>query len=138
MITSQDCFKKYGNPKLENNLVVWIVPKELQVGKIPKKIYCNKDMVTPLTVAFGNLISEGIINELETWDGCFNIRPMRELNSPSIHSWACAIDVNASKNQLNSIPTLSQKFVSCFVKAGFDWGGTWKRKDGMHFQLSNI
>jgi len=33
---------------------------------------------------------------------------------------------------------MSKELVSCFTDAGFDWGGTWERKDGMHFQLKNI
>ncbi len=56
----------------------------------------------------------------------------------SLHSWGIAIDVNAAWNGLNKEPVLSAGFVKCFTDAGFEWGGTWKRKDGMHFQLSSI
>jgi hypothetical protein len=33
---------------------------------------------------------------------------------------------------------LSPGFVKCFTDNGFEWGGTWKRKDPMHFQLAEI
>jgi len=105
---------------------------------IPKKLYCNKDLVEPLSKALKNLIDTGKIAELKTWDGCFNIRKKRGLSSMSLHSWGIAIDVNAAWNQLNMTPTLSPAFVKCFTDAGFEWGGTWQRKDGMHFQLKSI
>jgi hypothetical protein len=138
MVTSAQSLKKYGEPTLEKNMVVWDVPTELEIGVIPKKIYCNKDLVAPLTQAFKNLIATGFVKELKTWDGCFNIRQKRGLSSMSLHSWGIAIDVNAAWNGLNQTPTLSAGFVKCFTDAGFDWGGTWTRKDGMHFQLKNI
>jgi len=138
MITSAQCLKKYGPPEKEANMTVWDVPFELEIGVIPKKIYCNRDMVKPLSEAFMNLIGRECVGELKTWDGCFNIRKMRGLQSSSLHSWGIAIDVNAAWNGLNKVPTLSPEFVKCFTDAGFDWGGTWKRKDGMHFQLSSI
>ena len=138
MVTSQQALKKYGDPTKESNMVVWDLPSNLEVGVIPKKLYCNKDMISPLTKAISNLITTGHIRELRTWDGCFNIRKKRGLTSMSLHSWGIAIDVNAAWNQLNMNPTLSSGFVICFTDAGFDWGGTWQRKDGMHFQLSNI
>ena len=138
MVTSQKALKKYGDPTLERGMVVWDVPSNLEIGVIPKKIYCNRDLVQPLTHAFTNLISRGHINELRTWDGCFNIRKKRGLSSMSLHSWGIAIDVNAAWNGLGKEPTLSAGFVKSFTDAGFDWGGTWNRKDGMHFQLSNI
>jgi hypothetical protein len=138
MVTSAQCLKKYGNPELERNMTVWDVPTELEIGMIPKKIYCNKDMVKPLSTAFKNLIDTGKVKELKTWDGCFNIRKKRGLSSMSLHSWGIAIDVNAAWNGLNKEPVLSKEFVKCFTDAGFEWGGTWKRKDGMHFQLSKI
>ena len=138
MVTAQQALKKYGAPELEAHMIMWDVPTELEVGVIPKRIYCNKDMVAPLTAAFRNLIDRGFVKELKTWDGCFNIRNKRGLSSPSLHSWGIAIDVNAAWNQLNQKPTLSAGFVKCFTDAGFDWGGTWRRQDGMHFQLSRI
>ncbi len=139
MVTSQQALKKYGAPSASNpNMVVWDVPAELEIGLIPKKIYCNKDMVGPLSTAFKKLISTKAVNELKTWDGCFNIRKKRGLTSMSLHSWGIAIDVNAFENGLNQTPKLSALFVSCFTTSGFDWGGTWTRKDGMHFQLSKI
>jgi len=56
----------------------------------------------------------------------------------SIHCWGVAIDTNAAWNQLRMKPTMSELFVKCFTDAGFDWGGEWKRLDGMHFQLKEI
>ena len=138
MVTSQQALKKYGDPTLEKSLVVWDVPTNLEIGVIPKKLYCNKDIIAPLTQAFTNLISTGKVSELKTFDGCFNIRKKRGLSSMSLHSWGIAIDVNAAWNQLNMVPTLTPGFVKCFTDAGFEWGGTWTRKDGMHFQLAKI
>ena len=139
MLTSQQAMKKYGMPSPSNpNMVLWDVPSELEIGVIPKRIYCNKDMAKPLEQAFENLIQRNHVNELKTWDGCFNIRKKRALTSMSLHSWGLAVDVNAFENGLNQTPKLSKGFVECFTDAGFDWGGTWKRKDGMHFQLSKI
>jgi len=138
MVTSQQALKKYGDPNLQRAMVVWDVPTNLEIGFIPKKIYCNRDMVAPLGKAFENLITRGFVSELKTWDGCFNIRKKRGLASMSLHSWGIAIDVNAFENGLNQTPKLSAGFVKCFTDAGFEWGGTWQRKDGMHFQLSKI
>jgi hypothetical protein len=136
LLTSADCLKKYGPPELEKSMVLWDVPAELEIGVIPKRIYCNKDMVAPLTAAFQNLIKTGFVKELKTWDGCFNIRKKKLGSTPSLHSWGAAIDLNAAWNGFGAKPTLSAGFVKCFTDAGFTWGGTWSKPDGMHFQLS--
>lgn len=142
MVTSAQCLKKWGDPAIVENelkyMTVWDVPTHLEIGVIPKKLYCNKQIVAPLTQAFTNLIDREFVKELKTWDGCFNVRRMRGLKSMSLHSWGIAIDVNAAWNGLHKTPQLSAGFVKCFTDAGFDWGGTWTRKDGMHFQLKSI
>lgn len=142
MVTSAQCLKKWGDPTIVTNelkyMTVWDVPTHLEIGAIPKKLYCNKLIIDPLIQAFSNLIDRELVNELKTWDGCFNVRRKRGLKSLSLHSWGIAIDVNAAWNGLGKEPTLSKEFVQCFIDAGFDWGGTWTRKDGMHFQLKNI
>ena len=138
MVTSQQALKKYGDPNKQSALVVWDVPTNLEIGVIPKKIYCNKDMVDPLSKALQALITTGHVSELKTWDGCFNIRKKRGLTSMSLHSWGIAVDLNAFENGLNMTPKLSPGFVKCFTDNGFYWGGNFKRKDGMHFKLNSI
>lgn len=138
MVTPKQCLNKYGPPEKENNMTLWDVSAEFEIGVIPKRLYCNIDIIGPLQTVFGNLISRGLVGELKTWDGCFNIRKQRGAQSASLHSWGIAIDVNAAWNGLNKEPVLSPGFVACFTDAGFDWGGTWKRKDGMHFQLADL
>jgi hypothetical protein len=139
MLTSANCQKKYGSPSEDSNwMVMWDVPKELEIGVIPKKIFCNKDLVAPLTQSFKNLINRGCVKELKTWDGCFNIRKKRGGSTMSLHSWGVAVDVNAFNNCFGCQPKLSSNFVKCFTDAGFDWGGTWSKPDGMHFQLAKI
>lgn len=143
MVTSKDCLKKYGKPTVQmeyQNMVLWDVPNWInkELPAIPNKIYCNKDLVKPLQQAFENIINRGLQKELKTWDGCFNIRKKRGLRSWSLHSWAIAIDINAAWNGLKQSPQISLCLVKCFTDAGFDWGGNWTRKDGMHFQLKRI
>ena len=155
-LTGLDFYKKFGHPgkkKFQNTLVIWDVPSQLEIGVIPKRIYCHPSLVAPLTQAFKNLIERGYVKELKTWDGCWNLRPIRGYEEKykrlmatgseaeaikylSIHSWACAIDVNAAENGLGKKPKLSKGFVKCFTDAGFEWGGNWGRLDGMHFQLA--
>jgi hypothetical protein len=138
MVTSKQAFKKYGDPNLQKAMVLWDVPSHLEVGVIPKRIYCNRDLVDPLSKALNNLIITGHVKELKTWDGCFNIRRKRGLTSMSLHSWGLAIDLNAFENGLNQTPKLSSGFVKCFTDAGFYWGGNFKRRDGMHFEIEFI
>ena len=138
MITAKDCLARYGDPSHEKNMALWDVPAKLEIGVIPKRVYCNKDLIDPLTQAFNNLIATGYVKELKTWDGCFNIRNVRGRTSPSLHSWGIAIDINAAWNQLGKKPAMTEGFIKCFTDAGFDWGGLWKRPDGMHFQLSKL
>ena len=168
MIDGYECYLKYGMPyDIKGNnvneqlqferkhMVLYDVEPELEIINIPKRIYCNKDLVSPLRNAFKNLIESGAVKELKTFDGCFLPRPIRGYETVfnsllaankidkavsylSLHSWGIAIDVNAAWNRLGKEPTLSEEFVECFKKAGFDWGGDFQRKDGMHFQLSVI
>jgi len=138
MVTSKDCLKKYGDPSNERNMTMWDVPADLEHGHIPKKIYCNKDLIGPLSLAFKNVNERGLAEQIKTWDGCFNIRKKRGATSSSLHSWGIAIDINAAWNGFGKHPTMSPELVKCFTDAGLDWGGTWKKPDGMHFQLSKL
>lgn len=128
----------------------WAVPADIQqafkhvrfsalgTNGFPKAIYCNKALIGPLEQALRNLMTRGCAAEMKTWDGCFIVRNARGLQSYSLHSWGLAIDLNASANRLGQKPVLSAKFVKCFTDAGMDWGGTWSRPDGMHFQLAKL
>lgn len=138
MINYKDCFAKYGMPERELHMVVWDVPAHLEIGVIPKKIYCNKDLVAPLERALTNLVERKLVGQLKTWDGCFNIRKKRGAASPSLHSWGIAIDVNAAWNRFGCSPSCSREFVKCFTDAGLEWGGEWRKPDGMHFQLKSL
>lgn len=142
MVTSAECLKKWGDPTVTTNelkyMTVWDIPSHLEVGVIPKKLYCNKILIGPLMQALSNIIDRGLVDELKTWDGCFNVRKKRGLKSLSLHSWGIAIDINAAWNGLGKEPTISTRLVKCFTDCGFEWGGNWSRKDGMHFQLRSI
>jgi hypothetical protein len=136
MITSTQCLKRYGAPELEKAMVLYDVPTRLEVGAIPKKIYCNRDLVAPLEMALTNVVNRGLADKIRTWDGCFSIRKKRGGKSASLHSWGLAVDINAAWNGYGKKPTMDSSLVKCFTDAGFDWGGEWSVKDGMHFQLS--
>jgi hypothetical protein len=143
MVTSKQCQDKFGKPDIEfekRHMVLWDVPADINaaIQAIPNKIYCNKVMIVPLEKALRNLMAAGLTKEVKTWDGCFNIRKKRGGTTMSLHSWAIAVDINAAWNQFGKKPTLSSEFVKCFTDAGFEWGGYWKKADGMHFELAKL
>lgn len=140
MVTSAQALAKFGPPEDETGMNLWTLPEWIwtHIPTIPRNIYCNRQLVLPLEMAFLNVIDRGLAGQIRTWDGCFNIRKKRGLKSASLHSWGLAIDINAAWNGLGKVPTVSPELVKCFTDAGFDWGGEWSRPDGMHFQLAYL
>lgn len=157
MITTTQAFKRYGNPVKDEAkfMKLWDVPEQIEIGTLPNKVYCNKDLIVPLQRVFTAIVSSGRVDEIKTWDGCYNVRPVRGYEKAynqlmaagkieeamkliSMHAFGLAIDLNAAWNGLGKKPTLSKGLVQCFTDNGFDWGGNWARLDGMHFQLSSF
>jgi hypothetical protein len=97
-------------------------------------IYCNKDLMDPLTKAFRNVIDRLQVGYLKTFDGCFNIRDVRgEPGKISAHSYGLAIDFNAATNRLGTEGDMPEELAKCFTDEGFAWGKNFNRKDPMHF-----
>jgi len=106
-------------------------------GMPTRRIYCNLDLVDPLRQALENVRAAGLVSELKTFDGCFNIRAIRNSSGRvSTHAYGLAIDINAAENPLGAEPALTLDFVQCWESAGFDWGGRFQRQDGMHFSYA--
>jgi hypothetical protein len=124
-------------------LVPLALPKELALtnsinGRSMTTLFVNSDIVAPLNDTFRALIKAGLHSELKTFDGCFNPRYQRGSTSkPSLHSYAIALDFNASAMPLGSESTWSDEFVGVWRDHGWVWGGDWKRKDPQHFQFTN-
>lgn len=145
-----DLEKLYG--KIENG--IWMEsPKHMRVFDVPKfvtywgntaskkhtkQIFCNQAIHAPLMQALLNLQDARILDELNTFDGCYNVRMVRGSTTKwSTHSWGMALDVNAFGNELGRVPTVSKQFVDCWKAAGWNWGGDYKRLDGMHYAFVN-
>ena len=142
MLTAKELTRIYGEPGLATEgryMILWDVPQEINLAlpALPNKIYCNRLLVEPLERAFRYIIARGLTAELRTWDGCYQVRKKRGGSTPSLHSWGMAVDINAAWNGFGKVPTMTPALVSCFTDAGFDWGGEWAKRDGMHFELSS-
>lgn len=102
-----------------------------------KRIYCNRDLLEPLDQTFLVLDVLGLLDELETFDGCLNVRPIRgtEANPRwSMHSFGIAVDFNAATNPLGGPVKFSPRFVQAWKLCGWNCGAYFDRVDGMHFE----
>lgn len=104
----------------------------------------NKDFKKMLYGAFKALEAKGLHTEIKTYDGCYNDRPVRGSEDiPSLHSWACALDMNSATNKMVVNPTPEQRkgswsdeFIATMKGAGVFFGGDFKRRsDSMHWSL---
>jgi len=154
METPASMTAKYGDPRIGTaawakkwlatyKLPDWLLPHfpPLYDGSKVTRIQMHKDAVAPFEAAMKELVDTGLIKELKSYYGCWVVRNMRGLNTPSIHSWGCAWDFNANTNPLGKSWTpgkngmFSQRFIEVMQKH-LDCGAYWKgsRCDAMHFQ----
>lgn len=161
MITGLDCYEKWGDPNTKFDegkyMTLWNVPEWVTkyIPTIPQRIYCNKETIVHFQAAFHNVLEAGLSDEIKTWDGCFQVRPIRGYEDTikklfksgkieeamvymSIHSWGIAFDINAAWNPLGSYGEMSEELAKCFTDAGWEHGRNWRRKDSMHFQLTYL
>lgn len=71
--------------------------------------------------------------------GCFNWRLIFGTLFLSMHSGAIAIDINPAQNPQKwgaLVTDMPRWFVEAFKRWGFIWGGDWRHKDAMHFELA--
>lgn len=75
------------------------------------------------------------------FDGMYTYRLMRGGTHLSMHSYGCAIDINAPANPFHSKKHLFQPgsfIVQAFEAEDWIWGGRWKNPDAMHFQAARV
>lgn len=84
----------------------------------------------------------GLVEHVRTWNGSFVPRFIRGSSTTlSNHSWGTAFDLNARWNRLGTVPALRgepgsvRDLVAIANDHGWYWGGHFKRRDGMHFEI---
>lgn len=153
-MTGKDIYNKIGLPT-NDKFIMLAIPKELRFNVLPHKIYCGKAFALPFIRGLEKIKEQNLQLELKDWGGCFNIRPIRGYENKynvlqkmqkieesmaylSIHSWGLAFDINVKENALGTKGKINPLLVKCFEDSGFIWGGNFKRKDPMHFELKNL
>jgi hypothetical protein len=117
----------------------WGAPVELpdELKRLTKRglIWTNKDLVPVLEAVFEEIVDQGLARHLKTYNGCHSVRKIRGSKTRwSTHSWALALDFNMADNMLGTEGKMNPGIVTIFEKHGFRWGGSFRRKDPMHFQ----
>lgn len=135
-------YTRYGDPREPGFEQKWMTIWELKndFPWFPKKrIYIHKHFQPMLEAAFKEMSMLNLFSEIQTYDGCFNIRMVRGSRSVlSTHAWGAAIDLNAKENPLAGTGQWSAAFIAVMEKHGICCGQSWNgRKDPMHFAMVN-
>jgi D-alanyl-D-alanine carboxypeptidase len=156
MSAQQQLLDKYGEPN-HDYILAWCSEWEVK-NEFPwfpvNSFLVNRDFEAILRKAFTALQAAGLHTEIKTYDGCYNERTVRGSTAISLHSWACAIDLNASEEGMESIApdqitpekrlgNWSKEFVDTMKSAGLYYGGDFhsihadgtERLDPMHYAL---
>lgn len=124
-----------------------VVPVEIsQLRGIPGAppdgtIRFYKDAAADLQAAFTELEKGQLLPLIKSWDGAYRARTVRtSFRLLSNHSWGTAFDINAESNPAGESPPPAKEkgsvaeLVPIFAAHHFEWGGSYQRPDGMHFQ----
>lgn len=134
-----------GNQSWYNANVVRVTPPYRMTydGQPIKSISFHKKAAAALLAAL-NAIWEACDKDqtkiekygLQEFGGSFNYRQIRGSSNLSNHSFAIAIDIAPTGNELGKTKGTMPAFaVKAFKDSGFKWGGDYKgRRDWMHFE----
>lgn len=134
---------------VEDNITSVEIPSidPAKVEGFPKsgKIRFHKLGTAALQGFFAEVESEGLTDKILSYAGSFYPRFIRgSTSSLSNHSWGTAFDINAAWNWLGTEPARPgetgclYELVPIAQKYGFYWGGHFRRRDGMHFELATL
>lgn len=145
----------YGNPMEDHVsfehkwMMLFSLPGSITsaIPNLPGKIYCNKELVAPLQDTLLELIKRNLHIEIKTYNGCFCIRPQRDSNIPSVHSFGMSLDLNAHDDPFghtteqdiaDGLTPFSDAFVQCWRDMGWICGRDFKRgrNDDMHYEYT--
>lgn len=134
------------NDWVEKNITTVYIPQLKGVdtygATFSGRVRWHKNGVEQLQRAWAEVEDEGYLKDVIQWGGSFVPRRKVGGNSLSHHSWGIAFDINVEWNNWLETPAAKGKkgsvlrLVPIFEKHGFAWGGRWKTKDGMHFEIA--
>jgi hypothetical protein len=105
-------------------------------------VRCNKAMLPQLRAALQDVVKLGLASKIHPneYGGCYVPRYIGHDPSQglSFHTWGTAIDLNVPGNQRGTVGTIDRNVVEIFKKWGFNWGGTWRYTDPMHFEMARL
>lgn len=129
-----------------DNIVTIEIPQLAKIGK-PRstRLKCHKLAAKQMIGLWQEWENLGLLSRVLTFNGCYYPRFVRGSKTTlSNHAFGVAFDINTSYNGLYvTPPAVGEKgsvreLVPSAYKWGFFWGGHYvRRKDGMHFELSN-
>ena len=102
---------------------MWLVP--IKFGKFGTG-YVNRDIKIRLELVWLKLEILGLVEEISSFQGCYNPRPIRGTETPSYHAYGLACDF-VPKDLLG----YSEEFITLWKNAGFCVGQGFN--DPMHF-----
>lgn len=74
---------------------------------------------------------------MSKFSGSYNPRKIAGSNAWSMHAYGCAVDFDSANNWLgDTTPAMDRRVIEEFEREGWEWGGHWKKPDGMHFQAA--
>jgi hypothetical protein len=105
-------------------------------------VRCNKAMLPQLRAALKEIVQRGLASKIHPseYGGCYVPRYIGHDPSQglSFHTWGTAIDLNVPGNQRGTVGTIDRTVVKIFRDWGFNWGGTWRYTDPMHFEMARL
>jgi hypothetical protein len=105
-------------------------------------VRCNKAMLPQLRAALQDVVKLGLASKIHPseYGGCYVPRYIGHDPSQglSFHTWGTAIDLNVPGNQRGTAGTIDRNVVEIFKRWGFNWGGTWRYTDPMHFEMARL
>ena len=152
-MTTNQVIAKYGKPNETGKgyLTVIQLPYPMRLAwdldTQVHKMRCHKLIADKFLAVFNELMRvygyKKIVElGIDIFGGCFNFRKMRGGNDWSTHSWAIAIDLDPSRNQLKETSKTARfarpeykAMIDIFYKHGFISLGREKNYDWMHFQI---
>jgi hypothetical protein len=131
----------------KDNIVGVIVPELIGIAGAPRdgRVWFHKQAAPQLLALWADWAQAGLLDRVVLWGGAFVPRFVRGSRSVlSNHSFGTAFDINMAQNGLGVEPAgmgmegCVRELVPLANKHGFYWGGHFKRRDGMHFEIAQL